>query len=313
MNLSKRTIDRLIGIINLIILGLILYLIFNLTFFQISARILPWILYIISTILMLITVVVTAYLGIMLLLFPPERKINSNEIYRKAEKIKGSRAMISPGRVIILSGLDGSGKSSHLDWIRKSIEMAGKETKYVNLRWASIFSYPLFGLARLLGYAPRKFSSRANVHLIHHRYEDFSLMKWLWPPLYVVDMWINAYFKVIRPMKKGKTVICDRYVVDGIVDVSSMLDSPQMMDNNFSAWLLMLLPPHAENIIIDIDIESAFQRKLDVPSIEFLEKREHLFRYMARKLSLPLVDGNRNFSEVQKDIARILTLEPPKL
>jgi thymidylate kinase len=310
MKFSNTTMDKIIGFVCLAFMGGFIFSLFALCSKQLSEEPLHWLVFLIVLGIVILAILTTAYLGAMLVLYPPERAVTASDLLDRVTAVKQSQQKKSPGRMIIISGVDGCGKSSQLDWIREELEKSGQEYVYVNLRWASYLSYIPLGLARLLGYAPRKFSARANTNLIHHRYQDFWLMKAVWPPLFVIDMWIDAMFKVIIPMKQGKVVICDRFVVDGIVDVAAMIDAPHLLDSNFAIWLLMLLPPHAENIIIDIEPETAYDRKLDVPTLDSLVSRQPLFLHLAKKMSLPVVDGNQEFTEVQKQISKILELDP---
>ena len=309
MKLSNRITDKFIGVISLAFMAGFIFSLFELISKQLSEKPLPWLVFLIVLGIIILAFITTAYLGTMLVLYPSERVVTASDLLDTVTAVDQSKQKKSPGRMIIISGVDGCGKSSQLKWIKEEIDKSGQDYVYVNLRWACYLSYFPIGLARLLGYAPRKFSTRANANLIHHRYQDFWLMKVLWPPLFVIDMWIDTIFKVIIPMKQGKVVICDRFVVDSIVDVSAMIDSPHLLDSNFAIWLLMLLPPHAENIIIDIKPETAYQRKMDVPTLESLVSRRHLFLHLAKKLSLSVVDGNQEFAEVQQHVAKLLGMD----
>jgi thymidylate kinase len=212
--------------------------------------------------------------------------------------------------LIVLSGIDGSGKSSHLAWIAAALRAAGQRYHSVRLRWAALTSYPLLLGARLLGYAPRRYNPRSQTVVIEHRYDRFLPMRLLWPQLFALDMQVLARRKVLRPLHQGEWVLCDRYVLDAIVDVATMLRNDHLLENRFARQLLPLIPADSRSLILDTDPATAYERKLDVPNREFLTERRPRYLQLAATTHTPVVDGNRAYAAVQADIAAIVGLEP---
>ncbi len=213
-------------------------------------------------------------------------------------------------RLIMISGIDGSGKSSHLSWIAAALRADGQPYRYVRMRWSAFTSYPLLGVARMMGYAPREYNKRSQSVVIKHRYDESAMMHKLWPMLFAFDTAINASKKVIRPLERGEWVLCDRYVVDAIVDVAAMLKDENLLRGKFADKLLSLVPQGTRKLFLDTDPMVAFERKLDIPEPEFVLYRRPLYGRLSALTQTPVIDGNRSYEKIQEDIARIVGFGP---
>src|SRR5438094_10532897 len=78
-------------------------------------------------------------------------------------------------------------------------------------------------------------------------------------------------------MLLGRSVICDRYVLDMLVDgMAGLHDRPGRMRLGFN--LLRLFPRPDLAFFMDIDPEVAFKRKPDLPTLEDYVERLRLYR-----------------------------------
>jgi thymidylate kinase len=213
-------------------------------------------------------------------------------------------------QIIVLSGLDGSGKSSHMYWIAAALAARNQPYRYVRLRWAALTSIPLLGLARVLGYSRWEINPRSGTRVPRQRYDEFPLMRIFWPTLFRIDFTLAARRKVLSPLARGEWVLCDRYAPDAIVDVAAMLHDPALVRGAFAARLLRLMPNAARALILEIDPLLAYERKRDVLSLDYLRARQSLYRELAERSEIPVVDGNRSFAEVQESVAAIVGVQP---
>lgn len=216
----------------------------------------------------------------------------------------------SMGRLIVLSGIDGSGKSSHMAWIAAALAAQGQRYRYIRLRWAALSSIPLLAIARLLGYSPRHYNSRSKTVVIEQRYDQWPLMRTLWPRLFALDMILTAWWKVFLPLRRNEWVLCDRFVLDAIIDVTATLRDETLLCGSFASRLYSLVPPGACTIVLDIDPDIAYARKLDLLDAAYVKIRRPLYLRLAQKGGVPTVDGNRSFGEVQDSIAEIVGICP---
>lgn len=214
------------------------------------------------------------------------------------------------GGLIVVSGIDGSGKSSQLAWIAASLAAQHQSYTYLRLRWAALTAVPLLASARLLGYTSRRYNPRSQSVVVEQRYHEFPAMRALWPPLFAFDMTVKAWWQMLKPLRRGDWVICDRFALDAIVDVAAALRDERLLEGRFAASLLRLMPRDARTLVIDMDPMTAYRRKLDVLDPAYLEIRRPMFLRMADRLNIPVVDGNRDFEDIQQDVAEIIGVEP---
>jgi thymidylate kinase len=165
-------------------------------------------------------------------------------------------------------------------------------------------------MARLLGYSKRHYNQRSKSIVIEQCYDQWQPMRIFLPPLFGLDMILTAWWNVLLPLRRGEWVLCDRYVLDAIVDISTILNDLTLLENNFAARLIRLLPPNACSIILDIDPSLAFARKLDLLDLAYVSTRRPLYLRLARRMGIPIIDGNRGFDEVQRSIAEIVGICP---
>jgi len=107
--------------------------------------------------------------------------------------------------------------------------------------------------------------------------------------------------KIVFPLLLGRTVICDRYTLDLLVDgISDLHDSTTRMRLGFK--LLRLLPRPDRAFLIDIDAATAFGRKPDLPSVSHNKERIRVYLELCRKVGVEVVDGRRSADVIHRDI-----------
>jgi thymidylate kinase len=217
----------------------------------------------------------------------------------------------SHGRLIVLSGLDGSGKSTHVAWISAALARQGEPYRIVWLRWVILTSLPLLAYGRLRGYSRRHYNPRSQTTIVEPLYHRSRVMRSLWPRLFALDIALAAWWRVLRPLRRGETVVCDRYVHDVIVDIAAILKNDTLVHARLASRLLALVPPDARTVLIDVEPEIAFARKHDVLDRPYLERRRPLYLELARRTGATIVDGSASFDLAQQAIAVATGIHPP--
>jgi dTMP kinase len=100
----------------------------------------------------------------------------------------------------------------------------------------------------------------------------------------------------------GYNVLCDRFVYDAMVDVMCDTRQPELYSSLPGRLLLSLVPNDSLTLFFDLDEQEAFERKMDIPSINFLAQRRRLFSQLASLLKIPLLDAGRDPADLQKEI-----------
>jgi dTMP kinase len=108
----------------------------------------------------------------------------------------------------------------------------------------------------------------------------------------------------IRPkIREGYVVICDRYLWDSIIDLAFLhkKDAGWLL-NGLNRFMWKFVPQPAVTFFIDIPPEEALRRKDDIPSFEDVKVRANLYRYLANRQSMVLVDGCDSVAAIQNKV-----------
>ena len=128
----------------------------------------------------------------------------------------------------------------------------------------------------------------------------------LWPWLFTLDTLIHSILQIKARRILGYTILCDRFIPDIIVDMMCETKDHQLPRRLPGRLLLSLIPRDSKVIIIDVAEDIAYNRKHDIPSINYLRERRKLYLALAKALNIPVVNGERDASKVHKDILELL-------
>ncbi|MHA1711863.1 MAG: dTMP kinase [Candidatus Freyarchaeota archaeon] len=212
-------------------------------------------------------------------------------------------------RLIAICGIDGSGKTTQIKLLEKCLRREGLKVKYVWFRWTAFLSYPFLALCRLLGYTKWKTISKSNVRYAERRFYMNRALARLWPWLFALDTLIYSILQIKARRILGYTILCDRFIPDIIVDLICETKDYQLPKRLAGRLLLSLIPRDSKLILIDVAEDIAYNRKHDIPSINYLKERRKLYLTLAKTLNMPIIDGEREASKVHKDILNLLQVE----
>jgi energy-coupling factor transporter ATP-binding protein EcfA2 len=152
------------------------------------------------------------------------------------------------GRIVAIGGIDGCGKSTIAKELISIITENGKRVHYVWMRYNHFFAKPLLVFCRLIGltwYEPT--DSRVG----YHDFYRSATVSWLYIFLTFVDTLLASVVRVYVPaFVFGRTVICDRWILDILVDLAT--DTRKDLDCR-SFWVrsfLALIPSRAKCFVV---------------------------------------------------------------
>lgn len=157
-------------------------------------------------------------------------------------------------RVIVISGLDGSGKTTVIDAIRAELRNRDRETRYVWLRYNHYLTKGLLAVCRLTGLTEYRALPEGIVGQ-HHFYRS-RLISWAFITLTLIDTTIASFLSVHLPMKwSKKVVICDRWVLDTLVDLE--VDTRMRLSRGTLVYrmFMALLPADCVLVVLERDLD----------------------------------------------------------
>ena len=212
------------------------------------------------------------------------------------------------GFLIAFSGIDGSGKTTQVKLLQDRLKRNGVETSKMWSRWRPLLSLPLMYVLRR--------SSEVSVHkadflsIVEFHNPKNEGVASLWCFATQLENLLKISAKIIFPLTLGRTVICDRYALDLTVDgMSDLHDSLTGM--RFGFKLLRLLPSADCTFLIDVDAESAFRRKPDMPNVSYNVERIRRYHSLCDEAGVKVIDGRRSPEEIHREVWSLVSRTLP--
>jgi thymidylate kinase len=194
------------------------------------------------------------------------------------------------GRLVYIAGNDGTGKTTQAELLLTSLRALGIPSQYVWLRYPQYLSLPVLGLSRLLRVTRYETVDGRRVG----RWE-FHRARWLASLLLwcrVVDARI-ARRRLIEPLlRRGETVVLDRFVYDIAVDVAAAANDPGLLCSR-AARLMYGLVRREDAVILDAPAATIRTRRSGL-SLDFgLAMRAELYRSLGAQVGVVLCDASQ--------------------
>jgi thymidylate kinase len=203
-------------------------------------------------------------------------------------------------RLICLVGMDGTGKTAHARALIDHLHKAGIKSKYVWFGNAHLLDYPFMAVCRILGFTAIHKVNGTTVS--EHKYYKNKAISKIWPCLRLLDVAILASIWIKLLLWRGFTVVCDRFVPDIFVNIMVDIDDDKLYKKLSGRALLGLMPRPLLSVCLDVDAETALQRKRDVPEIGYLNRRRNAYSIVCKYLGIPILNAEGPFVFVQQDI-----------
>lgn len=231
------------------------------------------------------------------------------------------------GQRVALIGLDGSGKSANISYMKKAEAYRGFSFLWV--RWEPTLLKPAYLLmnSRMKHSKPAQLRVQSTTEkdsreqrAMQEEYQKKSGMKARlfrnplvrggWMTLALIDYVLQFYAKAGGVLMRGDAVVFDRYYLDLFVDQGiSFGYSPERIWRELHRYQ-RLFPEMDKTIYLRVSPEVCYRRKDDIPGMDYLLRRHEIYEYLSRRDGWQVVDGELPFDAVCAEIrSRILPKE----
>jgi thymidylate kinase len=207
------------------------------------------------------------------------------------------------GRLITFMGIDGSGKTTLTKILMSLLRSNGIKAKYVWGAYDVIMLRPLVLLLKLFSHGKTiKSSKSAKFQASMRRNPRRGIVGFIYRSLVLFEYQIEILTKIRIPLMNGTNIICDRYVIDTVINLAVNLNYSQEEFAQLYAKLGDMCPKPDITFFVDTPVEVAFSRKDDIPSIDYLRKRRRLYIIAAKKNHAIVLNGAAKLSDLRYQI-----------
>ncbi|MBI3242591.1 MAG: hypothetical protein HYZ49_09900 [Chloroflexi bacterium] len=205
---------------------------------------------------------------------------------------------------IYLTGCDGTGKSTQAKALLARLTASDVKPRHLWLRFPFLLSLPVLLYARWRGH-----SWYEDAGGVRHGYWDFRnsrLLRLTLPWLLLIDATLAAVINIYLPLWLGKTIVCERFVLDMLADLAVAFDDPGLSRRLPGKLYPRLLPTGAAIVALDLDAATIRERRPDLRTDRRLETRLEVYRQLAADLGMPVIRSDQLLEEVSEQIRQVV-------
>ena len=213
--------------------------------------------------------------------------------------------MKSKAFFICFTGIDGTGKTTLSKELVELLNKKGVKCKYVYAGLITHILKPFMLIGRLIflrGKNIEYYSEYSNTK--RKAIEKRPFLSWIYQKILLFDYFLQIFWKIKIPLRLGKNIVCDRYVYDTVINNIPRSDN----SINNIRWLLKkcfrIAPKPDIAFLIDVSEEIAYQRKDDVPSIEYLKERRNIYLDIGEEYDMRILDGCKDLRELKEQVRK---------
>lgn len=216
-------------------------------------------------------------------------------------RVVGRARRVQQARVIALSGVDGAGKSTQAIRLRDTLTTAGVDTavewnRISHEAWLDRLARPV---KKLLGTS----TSAPGERVGGSGQRAPGQARSLWVVVVALANALSHRRSVRRHLLAGRTVICDRYVLDSVVQLTA--DYPDGPGRRLGIALVRALSPRpAVSFHLRVPTEVAAARKPYPGPVAQLERHARGYDDTLTQLGVLEVDAHRPVDDVAAELAR---------
>ena len=195
------------------------------------------------------------------------------------------------GRLICIIGIDGSGKTTLSNKVTDLLTQHEVRNKHIYLGWRHFDSTPFKTIATLIKKnRGGSFNAVNNNRVTTQKIMYAGLFKFA----VMIDYYLTTIPRILIPLLTRTTVVCDRYFFDVLINTGvDLSESEDKIYRSIYRWR-HVFPKPALLILLDVPVEVAYERKDDIPTVDYLAEHRKIFLSLATKFDMIVLDGTKS-------------------
>lgn len=207
-------------------------------------------------------------------------------------------------RFIYLTGADGTGKSTYAQFIVQTLQGLGIRPIHRWLRYPFIFSLPFLVYARIKGFS--KYENQNNFYQGYWYFKNSVIMHLIFPWVYLLDGAIASIRFIYIPLLLGKTIVCERFLIDMVVDLMIATEDDCFHKKLPGILFFKLLPSEGKILVLDLDMPTIIQRRPELRNDKRLGDRLNAYHIISTDYQIDQLATHHSLAEVMNKIEQWL-------
>lgn len=205
-------------------------------------------------------------------------------------------------KYIVISGVDGSGKTTVIEGVRQQLEADGNKVGYIWMRYHHKLVKVMHAIAKVSGLSYKEKTEMGDIWL--HRFYGSRLFCQLYILCSYIDSWMARKKPVRLAASEGLDfVICDRWVNDIIIDMGSETHRTDILESKWYKRYQSLLPKDCFQFVVLRDRKDVLGCRVENTFNEAFDYRYNLYQKIINKPGIIMVD---NTGTIDNSIKQVL-------
>lgn len=200
--------------------------------------------------------------------------------------------------LLALCGGDGAGKTTLADALAARLHLGRRRPKRIWSRFRSYLSRPLLAVARLTGHNRKEVI--AGVRIGYHEFARCRPLAAIYLVLQLSDMWLDLRLRFRA--RHDRVLVADRSILDSLVDLAVDTGMEDLVIDRLAPWLSARLPRPWAAVVVERPVGRIAAQRPDALVDRHFGRRRALYRRLAERLQLPMVQNDRTIEAALADI-----------
>ena len=195
------------------------------------------------------------------------------------------------------------GKQLYPKWLTTIIKKKYSKVRHTYGRFVPLLTFLIMKLGRTIFLKENNFVDYEKQLIEKKRlFRKHSFLAKFYISMVVFEYFFEILFKIIIPKKLGYSIIADRYVYDTVIndiaiDFDLTSDGVKSITNQFFA----VIPKPDVTFVIDTPVETAYNRKKDIPSQSYLKIRNEFYQELVSD-EITKIDGTKEPASLMDEV-----------